>query len=67
MINAGGIISVTLEYLCRRDGHPCDINEVRKRIAQIPGRLLEIWRESDETGVSSDQVADRMAQKLIGR
>jgi leucine dehydrogenase len=67
VINAGGIISVTLEYLCRRDGHPCDINEVRKRIAQIPGRLLEIWRESDETGVSSDQVADRMAQKLIGR
>jgi leucine dehydrogenase len=67
VINAGGIISVTLEYLCRREGAPCDINEVRKRIAQIPGRLLEIWRESDSTGVSSDQVADRMAQTLIGR
>ncbi len=67
VINAGGIISVTLEYLCRRDGHPCDINEVRKRIAQIPGRLREIWRESDATGVSPDMVADRMAQKLIGR
>jgi len=67
VINAGGIISVTLEYLCRRQGQPCDINEVRKRIAQIPGRLQEIWRESDETGVSSDEVADRMAQKLIGR
>ncbi|MGN6496790.1 MAG: Leu/Phe/Val dehydrogenase [Tsuneonella sp.] len=67
VINAGGIISVTLEYLCRRDGAPCDINEVRKRLAQIPGRLEEIWRESDRTGVSSDQVADRMAQKLIGR
>ena len=67
VINAGGIISVTLEYLCRRDGAPCDINEVRKRIAQIPGRLQAIWRESDETGVPSDQVADRMAQRLIGR
>jgi leucine dehydrogenase len=67
VINAGGIISVTLEYLCRREGAPCDINEVRKRLAQIPGRLQEIWRESDETGISADQVADRMAQKLIGR
>ena len=67
VINAGGIISVTLEYLCRRDKSPCDINEVRKRIAQIPGRLEQIWQESDTTGVSPDQVADRMAQKLIGR
>ncbi len=67
VINAGGIISVTLEYLCRREKAPCDINEVRKRIAQIPGRLEQIWQESDKTGVSPDQVADRMAQKLIGR
>ena len=67
VINAGGIISVTLEYLCRRDQNPCDINEVRKRIALIPGRLETIWQESDTTGVSPDQVADRMAQKLIGR
>ncbi|MEP2234751.1 MAG: Glu/Leu/Phe/Val dehydrogenase dimerization domain-containing protein [Alteripontixanthobacter sp.] len=67
VINAGGIISVTLEFLCRQHGDPCDINEVRKRIAQIPGRLKEIWEESDSTGVSPDIVADRMAQKLIGR
>jgi leucine dehydrogenase len=67
VINAGGIISVTLEYLCRRDKTPCDINEVRKRIALIPGRLEQIWQESDQTGVSPDQVADRMAQELIGR
>ncbi|GAA4644125.1 Glu/Leu/Phe/Val dehydrogenase dimerization domain-containing protein [Pontixanthobacter gangjinensis] len=67
VINAGGIISVAMEYICKRDGDPCDINEVRKRIAQIPGRLEEIWRESESSGVSSDAVADRMAQKLIGR
>lgn len=67
VINAGGIISVTMEYLCRQHGDPCDINEVRKRIAQIPERLEHIWQESDASGVSSDVVADRMAQKLIGR
>jgi leucine dehydrogenase len=67
VINAGGIINVSLEYLCRQHGQPCDINEVRKRIAQIPERLRAIWHESEATGVSSDVVADRMAQKLIGR
>lgn len=67
VINAGGIISVTLEYLCRRHGQPCDINEVRKRIAQIPGRLVEIWQESERVGDSPARVADRMAQRLIGR
>ena len=67
VINAGGIISVTMEYLCRTQGQPCDINEVRKRIAMIPGRLEQIWQKSDAEGSSPDQVADAMAQSLIGR
>ena len=53
VINAGGIINVSLEYLCRQHGEPCDINEVRKRIAQIPERLRAIWRESDASGESA--------------
>jgi leucine dehydrogenase len=67
VINAGGIINVSLEYLCRQNGTPCDINEVRKRIAQIPERLTTIWRESEASGRSADVVADGMARKLIGR
>ena len=67
VINAGGIINVSLEYLCRQHGEPCDVAEVRRRIAQIPERLEAIWRESDASGESSDVVADRMAQRLIGR
>ncbi len=67
VINAGGIINVSLEYLCRRDGTPCDIDEVRRRIAQIPERLRTIWHESEASGLGADVVADRMAQKLIGR
>jgi leucine dehydrogenase len=67
VINAGGIINVGLEYLCRQHGEPCDINEVRRRIAQIPDRLEAIWRESDESGQSPDIVADAMARRLIGR
>jgi leucine dehydrogenase len=67
VINAGGIINVSLEYLCRQHGEPCDVEEVRRRIGHIPERLEAIWRESDASGESSDVVADRMAQKLIGR
>jgi leucine dehydrogenase len=67
VINAGGIINVSLEYLCRQHGEPCDVVEVRRRIAQIPELLEAIWRESDASGESADVVADRMAQKLIGR
>ena len=67
VINAGGIISVALEYLARRAGTPADINVVRKRLAHIPGRLESIWAESDSTDTSPDVVADRMAQSLIGR
>jgi leucine dehydrogenase len=67
VINAGGIINVGLEYLCRQHGQPCDINEVRRRIAQIPERLEAIWQESEATGEPPDIVADAMARRLIGR
>lgn len=67
VINAGGIISVATEYLARRAGRSGDIAEVDALIAQIPGRLETIWQESESSGISADVVADRMAQKLIGR
>ena len=67
VINAGGIISVTLEHLARQQGEHCDINEVRRRLALIPERLQAIWQTAEATGQSSDVVADAMAQKLIGR
>lgn len=62
VINAGGIINVSTEYL--RDG---DASLVRERIEGIPGRLEQIWAESAETGRDPASVADAMAQRLIGR
>jgi len=62
VINAGGIINVSTEYL--NDGGP---ELVRSRIEAIPGRLEQIWAESAATGRDPASVADAMAQKLIGR
>lgn len=62
VINAGGIINVSTEYL--KDG---DQDLVRSRIEQIPVRLEQIWAESDATGRNPAEVADAMAMKLIGR
>jgi leucine dehydrogenase len=62
VINAGGIINVSTEYL--RDG---DSSLVRKRIEVIPERLETIWAESVEKGLDPASVADAMAQRLIGR
>jgi leucine dehydrogenase len=67
VINAGGIISVATEYLCRRDNVPCRIEAVHAHIAKIPARLKEIWDEAAASGLPSDVIADRMAQNLIGR
>ena len=62
VINAGGIINVSTEYL--RDG---DASLVRQRIEGIPERLETIWAESASSGRDPASVADAMAQRLIGR
>ncbi|MFA5968483.1 MAG: Glu/Leu/Phe/Val dehydrogenase dimerization domain-containing protein [Sphingomonas sp.] len=62
VINAGGIINVCLEYLGQGDRA-----EVEARIHKIPERLEQVWDESDRTGEPSAAVADRIAQRLIGR
>lgn len=67
VINAGGIIAVTLEYLAREQGQHCAVAEVYRRLEQIPQRLDTIWQDSAASGRTSDQVADAMAQALIGR
>ena len=62
VINAGGIINVALEYLGQGDRA-----EVQSRVAQIPGRLEQIWAESATNGEPAAIVADAMAMRLIGR
>ncbi len=61
VINAGGIINVLRHIGGARDA------EVDARINGIPDRLNEIWDESAATGDTPAEVADRIAQRLIGR
>jgi leucine dehydrogenase len=61
VINAGGIINVLRHIDNAGDA------EINARIDAIPARLEEVWGESATTGATPAQVADRMAQKLIGR
>lgn len=67
VINAGGIIGVTLEYLGRRNSQPFSTEEANHRVEQIPHRLSAIWQDSETSGTPANLVADRMAEKLIGR
>ncbi|MEG3090536.1 Glu/Leu/Phe/Val dehydrogenase family protein [Sphingomonas sp. PB1R3] len=62
VINAGGIINVGLEYLGQGDEA-----EVMARIAKIPERLEQVWQRSAETNHPASDVADEIAQGLIGR
>ncbi|MFM9829053.1 MAG: Glu/Leu/Phe/Val family dehydrogenase [Sphingomonas sp.] len=62
VINAGGIINVCLEYLGQGDRV-----EVDARIRKIPERLVEVWDESDRSGLPIADVADMIAQRMIGR
>jgi leucine dehydrogenase len=62
VINAGGIINVSTEYLL--DG---DASLVRERIEGVPDRLEQVWSESSSSGRDPASVADAMAQRLIGR
>ncbi len=67
VINAGGIIAVTVEYLARNAQASGGMAEVNRKLAEIPERLTAIWSEAEASGRSPDQVADAMAQRLIGR
>ena len=62
VINAGGIINVSTEFV--RDG---DAGLVRQRIEAIPERLERIWTDSAASGRDPAAVADAMAIALIGR
>jgi leucine dehydrogenase len=61
VINAGGIINVLRHIDGAGDA------EINARVDQIPGRLMQIWDESAASGETPAEVADRMAQGLIGR
>ena len=67
VINAGGIISVVAEYLARNHGEIITLDEVNAQVDAIGPRLATLFADADAGGLPTDVVADRTAQRLIGR
>ena len=59
VVNAGGIINVSAEYLGETS------RQVGDRVDRIAGRLLDILRRAAEEQLPPGLVADRMAQDMI--
>lgn len=60
VINAGGIISVSHEYLGKSSE-----DQVRNDVAKIPKRLELLFAESRKTGRPTNELADALARRLI--
>jgi leucine dehydrogenase len=67
VINAGGIISVVAEYLARIGTQPATLDDVTAQVDAIGPRLAALFSEADAAGLPTNIVADRTAQRLIGR
>jgi leucine dehydrogenase len=61
VVNAGGIIAV------QGEGAGLAVVDVATQIAAIPGRLVDILKRAERSGLSPETVADRMARERIGR
>lgn len=61
VVNAGGIINVSAEYLGE------SANQVEGRVREIAPRVIEILRRANERGLPSNRVADDMARETIER
>jgi leucine dehydrogenase len=60
VINAGGIISVSLEYMGNKTAA-----DVRAQIALIPDRLTEVFVTAEQQHKLTNVVADAMAEKIV--
>jgi len=60
VINGGGIISVSLEYM----GDKTE-SDTHAQIALIPGRLAEIFAASDQQQRPTNVIADAMAESIV--
>jgi len=59
VVNAGGIINVSAEYLLETQ------QQVRNRVLQIPDRLLSVFARSTELNLPTNKAADQMAEHII--
>ena len=61
VVNAGGIVAV------HGEGAGDPVERVEDKVAAIPGRLVDILKTAERSGLTPAAVADRMARDRIGR
>ncbi len=59
LVNAGGIINVSAEYLGE------STSSVEQRVRAIPDRLLRLVRKSEATGEPMNELADNAARAIV--
>ncbi|MGY4395727.1 leucine dehydrogenase [Sphingomonas sp. UYAg733] len=59
VVNAGGIINVSAEYLGETG------EQVRTRVGLIAARLISVLREAEDSGSPTNRVADALAARII--
>jgi len=60
VINAGGIISVSLEYMGDKTS-----SDTKAQIELIPARLINLFKSADKLDQPTNVVADAMAESII--
>ncbi|KKL15056.1 hypothetical protein LCGC14_2509430, partial [marine sediment metagenome] len=60
VINAGGLINVFCEI-----GQVYNEDKVLSLIENIPNRLLDIYKRSDETGLSTNSVTNLIVEEIL--
>jgi len=59
LVNAGGIINVSAEYLGETTA------SVEGRVAQIPRRLLRLVQQAEQDGAAMNDLADDLAHRIV--
>jgi leucine dehydrogenase len=67
VINAGGLIKVSLDVLGMRHGFALDQNAVKEKVIRIEERTSDIFSLSAKRGLRPEEAADHLARERIAK
>ncbi|WP_404379334.1 Leu/Phe/Val dehydrogenase [Caenispirillum salinarum] len=67
VINAGGLIKVSLDVMGMRHGRNLSEDAVKEKVVRIEDRTAEIFSLASKRGMRPEEAADHMARERIGK